>query len=58
MLHFSKKNDLGIIKNYRDTTLTTKVTKANNFTFHNRIRPEVEDIVQKKSVQFSEKIDQ
>ena len=47
ILHFSKKGDLRIAKNYRDITLTSIAAKIYNVLLLNRIKPEIEKIFKK-----------
>ena len=52
ILPFSKKGDLGIIKNYRGITLTSIVAKVYNALLLNRIELEIEKILRKNQNGF------
>ena len=45
ILVFPKKGDLGIAKNYRGITLTSKAAKIYNALLGNRIEPKIEKIL-------------
>ena len=52
ILSFSKKGDLGIVKNHRDITLTAIVAKIYNAQLLNRMEPEIEKILKKNQNGF------
>ena len=52
ILHFSKKSELGLAKNYRGVTLTSVVTKIYNALKQNRIEPEIDNILRKNQNGF------
>ena len=45
----ANKGDLRIPKNYKDITLTAIAVKVYNILFLNRIQPEIEKILSRKS---------
>ena len=47
ILPFPPKGDLGLAKNYRNTTLTSIAAKIYNAPQHNRIEPKIEKILRK-----------
>ena len=47
ILHFPKKNDLGIAKNYRGITLTSIAAKIYNALLRDRIEPKIDKILRK-----------
>lgn len=52
ILPFPKKGDLGVTKNYRGITLTAIAAKIYNAMLHNRICPEIENILRKNQNGF------
>ena len=47
MLIFPKKGDLGLAKNYRDITRTSKADKICNAPLRNLIEPKIDNILRK-----------
>ena len=52
ILPFSKKNDLGLAKNYRGITLTSIAAKIYNALLRNRIEPKIDSIHRKNQNGF------
>ena len=52
ILPFSKKGDLGLVKNYRGITLTSIAAKIYNALLHNRIKPKIDNILRKNQNGF------
>ena len=47
IIHFPKRGDLAITKNYRGTTLTSIAAEVYNDLLVNRIKPEIKKILRK-----------
>ena len=52
ILSFSKKGDLGLVKNYRGITLTSIAAKIFNALLRNRIEPNIDNIHRKNQNGF------
>ena len=52
ILHFPKKGDLGLAKNYRCITLTSIAAKIYNALLRNRIEPQIDNILRKNQNGF------
>ena len=52
ILAFPKKGDLGLAKNYRGITLTSRAATIYNALLQNRIEPQIDNIVRKKQNGF------
>ena len=52
ILHFPKKGDLGLAKNYRGITLTSIVAKIYNVLLRNHIEPKIDNILRKNQNGF------
>ena len=52
ILHFTKKGDLRLAKNYRGITLTSIATKIYNALLRNRIEPKINNILRKNQNGF------
>ena len=52
ILHFTKKGDLGLAKNYRGITLTSIAAKIYNALLRNRIEPKIDNILRKNQNGF------
>ena len=52
ILHFPKKGELGLAKNYRGITLTSIVAKMFNALLHNCIEPKIDNILRKNRNDF------
>ena len=52
ILHFPKKGDIGLAKNYRDITLTSIAAKIYNALLRNRIEPKIDIILRKNQNGF------
>ena len=56
ILHFPKKNDLGLAKNYRGITLTSIAAKIYNALLRNCIEPKIDNILRKNQNGFRETV--
>ena len=52
ILHFPKKGDLGLAKNYQDITLTSIAAKIYNALLRNCIEPKIDNILRKNQNGF------
>ena len=52
ILHFPKKGDLGLAKNYRGITLTSIAAKIYNTLLQNRIEPKIDNILRENQNGF------